>query len=551
MLMKKYAIGVDFGTESGRVVLVDVATGEVAGTHSTQYKHGVITETLPHKQKKLKNSTALQHPQDYLDVLETSIPRVLKDSGISKDDIVGIGIDFTSCTILPVDEQLTPLCFQEKWKDEPHAWVKLWKHHAAQPEADTINQLASESNEEWLKRYGGKISSEWMLPKILEIIHDREELYHEAALFLEAADWLTSLMVGEVKRNSCSAGYKGMWHKQEGYVRKEFLKRLHPLMENIYETKLSGEVVPIGSKAGELTEEFAAKIGLKPKTPVAIGIIDAHAAVPGAGVTAPGSMVMVMGTSTCHMLLSTKEEFVEGISGVVEDGIIPGYYGYEAGQAAVGDIFAWFVKELVPGYVEREAEAKNLSIHQYLEQKASTLPPGSKGLLALDWHNGNRTPLVDANLSGLLVGLTLNTKPEEIYRALIESTAFGTRLIIESFENAGIEINELVACGGLPHQNEMLMQIYADVTARPIKIASNKITSAIGAAMFGAVAAGSKLGGYDTIEEAAANMAKLKDKVFYPKQDHVEKYNLYYEEYKKLVNYFGRGTNNVMKKIKN
>ncbi|MCM3410853.1 ribulokinase [Metabacillus litoralis] len=550
MGQSKYAIGVDYGTESGRAVLVDIKSGVVVAKHTTPYPHGVIDEKLPNSLEKLPNNFALQHPDDYLLVLKETIPNILNQSGVKADDVIGIGIDFTACTILPVDQDLVPLCTKEEWSNNPHSWVKLWKHHAAQDEAIKMNQLAEQRGEEWLKRYGGKISSEWAIPKVWQVLDEAPEVYEATDLFLEAADWVTAQMTGKVVRNSCAAGYKGTWHKQKGYVSQEFLIALHPDLSNLYETKLRGDVVSLGTKAGELTEEFANLVGLKRGTTVAVGAIDAHAGVPGAGVVTPGRMVMVMGTSTCHMLISEKEVHVDGISGVVEDGIIPGFYGYEAGQAAVGDIFAWFVDNSVPTSVVEEANESGISIHQLLEKKADTLKPGQSGLLVLDWHNGNRTPLVDAELSGLIVGQTLLTKPEEIYRALIEATAFGTRLIIDTFKSQGVDIHELVACGGLPHRNRMLMQIYADVTNMEIKISDTTLTPAIGSAMFGAVVAGPERGGYSTIKEAASNMARLKDESFVPNPNHVKIYDEMYKEYLKLHDYFGRGKNNTMKKLK-
>ena len=549
--MSKYAIGIDFGTGSGRVVVIDVKTGEIAGSHVTEYKHGVISSTLAYSDKELKRDTALQHPQDYLDVLEQSIPQSLTNAKVNSADVIGIGLDFTACTILPVNESLEPLCFDPKWQVEPNAWVKLWKHHAAQKQANRINTLAKERKEEWIQRYGGIISSEWMLPKVLEIMEDSPDVYDETTYFIEAADWLTSLMTGTLKRNSCAAGFKGIWSEKSGYVSKDFLQALHPSLKNIYDTKLAGEVVSIGEKAGYLTDQFAEKIGLQAGTPVAMGMIDAHAGVPGAGVATPHKMVLVMGTSTCHMLLSDKERLVEGISGVVKDGIIPNYYAYEAGQAAVGDIFAWFTKESVPAYVNENAQKQGKSIHQYLEELAQNLEPGSNGLLALDWHNGCRTPLVNSDLSGVIIGLNLSTKPEEVYRALIEATAFGTKMIIDTFQQQDINIEELVACGGLPQRNKLFMQIYADVTNMPIKVSNSDITPAIGSAMYGAVVAGSKNGGYDTISEAAKQMVPSGGTKYYPNEENVKQYRVLYKEYKKLVEYFGKGKNDVMKLLKN
>lgn len=546
---KKYAIGVDYGTQSGRAVLVDLTNGQELADHVTAYRHHVMDEYLP-SGIKLEHDWALQHPLDYLEVLENSIPQVIKEAGIHAEDVVGLGIDFTACTMLPINEHGEPLCLQQEFVNDPHAWVKLWKHHAAQPEADKINQIAKQRGEQWLARYGGKISSEWMLAKVWQIVDEAPHIYEQADQMVEATDWVISRLTGKLLRNSCTAGYKAIWHKQDGYPSREYLKALDERLENLATTKLRGEVVPLGTKAGQLTEEMAAKIGLTTKTAVAVGNVDAHAAVPAVGVVEPGKLVMAMGTSICHMLLGTEEKQVEGMCGVVEDGIIPGLYGYEAGQSAVGDIFEWFVEECVPAYVYKEAEEAGENIHAYLTRRASELKPGQSGLLALDWWNGNRSVLVDTNLTGTIVGMTLLTKPWEIYRALLEATAFGTRKIVEAFHNNGVHVNELYACGGLPQKNELLMQIYADVTNREIKIAASKQTPALGAAMFGAVAAGSENGGYDNIVDAAKHMARVKENTFKPNSANVAIYDKLYREYNLLHDYYGRGENDVMKRLK-
>lgn len=548
--MSKYVIGIDYGTKSGRAVLVSLDDGEILADHVTPYKYGVIDDVLPGSDLKLNHEWALQNPNDYIDVITNSIPEVLKESKVDPTDVIGVGIDFTACTMLPVDKNLRPLCFNPKFRENPHSWVKLWKHHAAQKEADEINELAVERKERFVERYGGKQSSEWMIAKILQILKEAPEIYNATDQFVEAADWVISQLTGNLVRNSCTAGYKAIWHKQEGYPSNEFFKALDPRLEDLTETKLRGKIEPLGTKAGVITSEFANITGLAEGTAVAVGNVDAHAAVPAVGVVEPGKMVMVMGTSICHMVLGKQEKMVEGICGVVEDGIIPGYYGYEAGQSAVGDIFEWYVNEAVPAYVKEEAVKSKLSIHDYLEHKASALKPGESGLLALDWWNGNRSVLVDTDVSGLLIGLTLQTKPEEIYRALLEATAFGTKIIIDAFESNGVDINELYACGGLPQKNKLLMQIYADVTNLPIKIAETTYTPALGAAMFAAVAAGKNAGGYDSIFEASKKMARLKDEIVTPKSENVKLYEKLYNEYKELHDYFGRRQNDVMRRLK-
>ena len=547
---KKYTIGVDYGTQSGRAVLVDLADGREVADHVTPYPHHVIDERLPGSGIKLEHDWALQHPGDYLEVLRRSVPAVLKESGIDPADVIGIGIDFTACTMLPVDAKGQPLSFDPELTDNPHSWVKLWKHHAAQPEADKINEIAAARGEAFLPRYGGKISSEWMIAKVWQILDEAPEIYEKADMFLEATDWVIAQMTGNIVRNSCTAGYKAIWHKQDGYPGKEYFKALDPRLENLTDTKLRGEVIPLGTSAGGLLPEMAEMMGLAPGIAVAVGNVDAHAAVPAVGVVTPGKLVMAMGTSICHMLLGTEEKQVEGMCGVVEDGIIPGYYGYEAGQSAVGDIFEWYVEEALPAYVKEAADKEGLNVHQWLEREAAAYKPGQTGLLALDWWNGNRSVLVDTDLTGMILGMTLLTKPQEIYRALLEATAFGTRKIVDAFHENGVSVDALYACGGLPQKNRLLMQIYADVTHREIFVADSKQTPALGAAMFAAVAAGAAAGGYDTILDAAGKMARVKEETFKPIPEHVKVYDRLYQEYSKLHDYFGRGENDVMKRLK-
>jgi len=549
-MKRVYTIGVDFGTESGRALLVDITNGKEAATHVTPYTHGVMDEVLIHSGSKLEQDWALQHPGDYLEVIRQSIPRVLAEANVSPDQVIGIGIDFTACTMMPLNAGGTPLCMLDEWRDNPHSWVKLWKHHAAQDEANLINETAKRRGETFLARYGGKLSSEWMLAKSLQILNEAPELYEQAALFMEAADWVVMQLTGQLARSSCTAGYKANWHKREGYPSRQFLQSLDPRFGDLVEKKLRGPIKPLGSKAGGLTESMAALTGLLPGTAVAVANIDAHAMVPAVSVVTPGKLVLAMGTSTCHLILSDKEVTGEGICGVVEDGIIPGYYGYEAGQSAVGDIFAWYVDEAVPEYVRHKAAEERLGIHEWLEKEAGQYAPGQTGLLAIDWWNGSRSVLMDADLSGVILGLTLQTKPAEIYRTLLEATAFGTRAIIDAFTESGVDVQELYACGGLPQRNRLLMQIYADVTGKEIKVADTVQTAAYGAAMFGAVAAGKEQGGFGSIVEAAEAMARVREETFKAIEANVRIYDQLYKEYKGLHDYLGRGENGVLKRLK-
>lgn len=548
---KKYSLGLDFGTLSVRAALVDLSNGNEVAACVHEYKHAVIESTLPHSEQALKTDSALQHPQDYLDGLEDVVPNVLSDSKISPNNIVGIGVDFTSCTMLPVFKNGKPLCMDSELAMNPHSWVKLWKHHAAQPEADLINKIGMERDELFVKIYGGKYSSEWFFSKLLETVRDAPQVYKSADTFIEAGDWIVWQLTGNDNRCISAAGFKSMvvYPNEDGtwtYPPNDFFTALDPLLDNVVEEKLGNQFLPLGASAGGLTKEMSDKLGLVEGTPVAVANIDAHVAVPACKVAEKGKLVMIMGTSTCHLLVSTQRHLVEGMCGVVEDGVLPGFWGYEAGQSGVGDSFAWFVDNACPTYLKEQAEKSGVHLFDLLTSEAEKLMVGESGLLALDWWNGNRSVLMDSDLSGLILGLTISTKPHEIFRALIEATAFGTRRIIEAFTSQGVEIDELVACGGLAKNNPLLMQIYADVTGRPIQIAASDQTCALGSAMYGALAAQH----FKNLNEAARKMAHLESKIYSPNQKAHETYNFLYSEYIKLHDSFGRDPDSPMKKLK-
>ncbi len=550
--MARYAIGVDFGTASGRAILVDVADGRQLATAVSEYSHGVIDDVLPLDDRRivLPPDWALQDPEDYIRVFRETVPAVLRESNVDPADVIGLGLDFTACTMLPTKADGTPLATLPQFRANPHAWVKLWKHHAAQPDADRINAVAEATGQPWLDRYGGRISSEWFFSKALQILDEAPEIYAAADRMIEGGDWVVWRLTGVETRNACVAGYKALWSKRDGFPDASYFAALDPRLGTIVDDKMSREIALAGERAGGLSAEAADWTGLPIGTAVAIANVDAHVAVPAATVVEPGRMVMIMGTSTCHMVLSVDERSVPGMCGHVQDGIIPGYVGYEAGQSCVGDHFSWFVENAVPEPYQQAARARGLDIHTLLEEKAARLRPGESGLLALDWWNGNRSVLVDAALGGLLVGATLATTPEEIYRALIEATAYGTRVIIETFETHGVPIREIVACGGLAEKSPLTLKIYADVTGRPFKLAASEQASALGSAMFGAVAAGVGAGGYATIEDASAAMARLRDRVYEPIAANREVYDVLYREYLRLHDYFGRGANDVMKTLR-
>lgn len=547
--MSKYVIGVDYGTLSGRALLVDAKSGAEIASAVYEYPHAVMEKALPTGEK-LGQDWALQHPQDYVDVLTVTIPEVMKASGVSPEDVIGIGTDFTACTVLPVKKDGTPLCFLDEFKHNPHAYVKLWKHHAAQDKASRLNEIAEKRGEKWLKNYGGKISSEWAFPKLWQVLDEAPEVYAAMDAWVEAADWIVWQLCGKETRNSCCAGYKAMYNKTTGYPDKEFFRALDPRMENVIAEKLSCPVTPLGNRAGSLTEEMAKRLGLKAGIAISIGNVDAHVCVPAVGIDGPSKMLAIIGTSTCHMMMGREEKQVPGMCGVVEDGIMPGFAGYEAGQSCVGDHFAWLVNNACPPEYYDEAKKKGLSVHQLLTEKAEKLRPGQSGLLALDWWNGNRSVLVDVDLTGMMLGMTLQTTAEEMYRALIEATAYGTRMIIENYRENGVAVEEFFASGGISQKNPMAMQIYADVLGMPVKIAGSAQGPALGSAIFASVAAGEKEGGYDSVFDAARTMGKVKDLVYRPIAENVKIYDSLFAEYRRLHDYFGRGENDVMKRLK-
>jgi L-ribulokinase len=548
-MARKYVLGLDYGTESARALLVATDNGEELATAVMPYPHGVIDTTLPGTDEALPPDWALQHPADYFDVLDTIIPAVLREAGVDGADIVGIGVDFTACTVMPVDKDSTPLCLQDAWKANKHAWCKLWKDHGATDQAARITALAKERGEAWLAQYGGAVSSEWLFPKALHVLEAAPDVYAAADRFIEAADWVVLQLTGEEKRNACCAGYKALYDGKQ-YPAPEFWEAVNPDFKNFEQEKLRPGVYPAGSRSGGLTPEMAARFGLRPDTAVSAAIIDAHAGVPGCGVSGAGEMVIIMGTSFCHLVCGEEKHVLDGVSGVVYEGILPGLWGYEAGQAAGGDIYAWFVDNCVSADVRDAAKAAGKSVHDYLSAEAERLPVGASGLVCLDWWNGNRSILADQQLSGLMVGMTLGTTPAEMYRALLESTAFGTYTIIRQMEAGGVDIKTLYACGGLPNSNPLCMQIFADVTGREIKLPASEQTVALGSAMWGACAAGAANGGYDNIADAVSAMAHLRDFSYKPDPARHAAYQKLYAEYLRLHDLFGRGGDNVMKNLR-
>ncbi len=550
MRAAKYAIGLDYGTNSVRALVVDIYTGREVGTAVWEYEHGehgVILSRDP--------NLARQHPADYVKGAEITIKKALAQAartvrGFKPDQVVGIGVDTTGSTPIPVDDQGRPLAFRKEFAKNLAAMAWLWKDHTSVAEAEEITELARKLRPHYLAKCGGTYSSEWFFSKILHCLRTAPAVFDAAYLWVEAADWIPAMLTGtehpeKLKVGVCAAGHKAMYNDEwGGYPDEEFLGKLHPKLAELRK-RLRPKAYTVDHKVGGLTRAWAKKTGLKEGTPVAVGAFDAHLGAVGAGIK-PGTLVKIIGTSTCDMMVvpvTEKLPDIPGLCGIVNGSILPGYYGLEAGQSAVGDIFNWFVNYIQPG-------GKKLGSHEALTKLAAKLKPGESGLLALDWNNGNRTILVDQRLTGLLIGQTLYTRPEEIYRALIEATAFGALTIINRFEEYGVKVQEVINCGGIAEKNPLVMQIYADVIGRPMKISRSSQTCALGAAIAGAVAAGA----HNTFEEAQKAMTGLKPKVYTPNAEHHKVYHELYQLYKQLHDAFGTQTwtgnlYNVMKKL--
>ncbi|TXN32439.1 ribulokinase [Lacisediminihabitans profunda] len=540
----RYVIGIDYGTLSGRAVVVRVSDGAELASATHDYPHAVMDTVLASTGRALPPEWALQVPSDYVEVLKTAVPAAVAAAGIDPAAVIGIGTDFTASTPLPVLADGTPLNELAEYADRPHAYVKLWKHHAAQGQADRINRVAAERNETWLPRYGGLISSEWEFAKGLQLLEEDPGLYERMDHWVEAADWIVWQLTGSYVRNACTAGYKGILQDGE-YPSREFLAALNPAFAGFADDKVAHEIGQLGDAAGTLSAQAAAWTGLPAGIAVSVGNVDAHVTAPAAQAVEPGQMLAIMGTSTCHVMNSDVLTEVPGMCGVVDGGIVSGLYGYEAGQSGVGDIFAWYVNNQVPGsYVEAAAQ-RGIGIHEHLTDLVKDQPVGGHGLVALDWQSGNRSVLVDHELSGVVLGTTLTTRPEEIYRALFEATAFGTRTIVETFNASGVPVTEFIVAGGLK-RNPFLMQVYSDVLRMPISIIASEQGPALGSAIHAAVAAGA----YPDVLTAGRAMGKVDRAVYVPNTEAADAYDRLYAEYATLHDYFGRGANEVMHRLK-
>ena len=526
-------MGVDLGTLSARAVVVRVADGEELGTAVAPYRHGVMDTVLAATGAPLPPDWALQVPADYVESLGDAVRGAVTAAGVAPAQVVGIGTDFTACTVLPVLADGTPLCELPEYVDRPHAYVKLWKHHAAQGQADRLNARAHERGEPWIGRYGGKLSSEWELAKGLQLLEEDPELYARTDHWVEAADWIVWQLCGTYVRNECTAGFKAA--RQDGaYPSVDYFSSLHLEFGRFALDKLAGPIAPLGARAGLLTEDAAARTGLPAGIAVSVGNVDAHVTAPAARAVEAGQMVAIMGTSTCHVMMADEVREIPGMCGVVDGGIVPGLWGFEAGQSGVGDIFGWFVDRAAGG-----------SSHEELSELAAAQPVGAHGLVALDWHSGNRSVLVDHDLSGLIVGLTLQTRPEDIYRALVEATAFGTRVIVEAFESAGVPVRDFIVAGGLL-QNGFVMQVYADVLRRPLHVIGSAQGPALGSALHAAVAAGA----HADIVAASAAMGRVERDVWKPDPGRADAYDALFAVYRQLHDEFGASGGGLMHRLR-
>jgi L-ribulokinase len=555
--MSKYAIGLDFGTNSCRALLVDLGDGGELASSVFAYPSGEAGVILDSADPNL----ARQNPADYLIGIEDTVRRVIAGareahSGFSPVDVIGIGVDTTGSSPMPVDADGMPTSFDERFKDNPAAMVWLWKDHTAYAEAARITSTAAQMRPKYLAKIGGAYSSEWFWSKIVHCKETAPEVYSAAMSFVEICDWIPAVLTGEtsprkIKRSVCAAGHKAMFAREwNGLPDEEFLDAVSPglgkLRANLYTEACTSDV-----RAGSLSPAWAGTLGLSEDVAVAVGAFDAHMGAVGAGISS-GTLVKIMGTSTCDVMTwphDLKLQDIPGVCGIVDGSVLPGSFGIEAGQSAVGDIFLWFTNNLVPDSYGSTPDER----FKNLETAASQLKPGESGLLALDWNNGNRTVLVDVRLTGLLLGQTLHTRPHEIYRALIEATAFGALTIIDRIEAYGVPIRNVVNCGGLAIKNPLLMQIYADITGRPMKVSRSEQTPALGAAIFGAVAAGKDRGGFATAAEAQDVMTAVRT-TYQPDPERHATYVRMYALYSQLHDAFGTrewsgGLHNVMKDL--
>lgn len=541
--MAKYTIGIDFGSLSARAVLINVENGEQIALSTSEYTHGVMDTILTPTGEKLPPNFALQHPNDYLSSLKEVVNEIMQKSKVNPEDVFALGIDFTSCTILPIKSDGTPLCALKEFSGEKHAYVKLWKHHSAQPYADILNSVAKERKEDFLDYCGGVVSSESLFSKIYEVLDCAPNVYQNTDYFVEAGDWVNFILTDKLALSYCFAVYKGFYVQDKGFPCEEFFTRCDKRLQGV-KNKICNKILKLGEPVGKITLGMAKELGLSPNTIISSCIIDAHASGCALNLKENGDTFGVMGTSACFMSISDKKAVVKGTCGFAKDGIVPNFYGYEAGLCCFGDCFSYVADNLAGVEYHLQAQKEGVSVLNLLMKKAEKIGAGKCGLLALNWLNGNRSILVDSDLSGMFLGVKLTTLPEDYIRALMEATAFGTRNIIENYLKYGIKINKFIATGGIPNKNSSLMQILADVLGMNIYISSANESGALGSAINAAVSCGI----YKDFISAQENMSAGYSRVYYPNPENKRIYDLLYAEYKKLHDYFGL-ENDVMKKL--
>lgn len=544
--MKKYVIGVDYGTLSARAIVVERATGRTLGECTFVYPHGVMDQTLPDGTPLNGFDWALAHPADYLEALRTIIPGAVRNADISSKEVGALAIAATACTLLPVDAALAPLCTRPEFANHPHAYLKLWKHHRAQAYADRMTEIAQAMDPSILDCYGGRISSEWAIPKSMEIYYEDPAVYSAADRFMQVSDWLTACLTGNAElQNGSIAQYKAMWSRRNGRPSEAYFTRISKEIPEIIHSKLRGQMLMAGECAGNLCRSAAEALGLSEETVVAMAHTDAHSGALGVGACDDGDYVFIIGTSSCGHLITKQTAFVPGVTGALSDGLLPGFTCYSAGQACVGDMLDWFITRAIPENYTAFAQKHGKNLHQTLEEMAAAQAPGECGLVALDWFNGNRSTLTNANLSGLLLGLTMETKPEDIYRALLDSISFGHREIVDNFLKHGLEIRRIILCGGIAHKNRLLLQIMADVLNRPLDVSSEPQATALGAAIC-AAAAMEKIPLADAIRRMRCGVRET----IFPNPENAMRYEDIYGIYHQLYNFFGRERPDLMASLR-
>ncbi len=545
-----YTLGIDCGTQSARAVIVRVSDGSIVSESDMAYPHGILTEKLPDGTG-LPKGFVLSMAEDYLEVLPAIVQEAMRRAGIRAENLIGIGVDATSCTVVPCMADGTPLALMQEYRQNPHGYIKLWKHHNVKEQAERIEALARKRGEKFLSYYGGMVSCEWMLPKVLQIYEEDRQIFHKTAHYVDLCDWLTWRLTGILTRSVNSAGFKGLWSAEEGDISQDFLNGLHQGFGSAYYEKvLDGPIFLSGACCGRLCPAAARWLGLSAGTAVSSGMMDGHASVVSLGMKRAGEMAVIVGTSNSIPLLADHLTAIEGFCGVVRDGIIPGFYGYTAGQISTGDMLDWYISNIVPARYEEEAKRREMTLHGLLAEKAGISCPEKNPLTILDWWNGNRSVLCNQQLSGAIWGLTMATRPEEIYCAMLQGIACGTRVIMERGRACGIQIDRVFACGGIPRKNPFFMQQYANILDMPVYAADEAHSSAHGSAVCAAAAAGEERGGYAGLVQAMERM-HINDLTEYrPQREHAADYERIYQRYCDLYWLLGSRSREALASVK-